>query len=252
MFDIFNLHYPIDMFIFIAIAFLVAGTIKGILGMGLPAILMVSLTLIMPPLEAISLIFMPMMMINVVQFFRGPHPMKTAKDFRVFAIFAFVVIILVGLNLRRFPEDLLLAFIGMAMIFFAIPNLYGWRYCINPGLKWQAISGALTGILGGLSSIWSPPVVMYLVGRGVQKDEFVGAVGFIFMVGSFGMGIALGTINLLLPEQFLPSLIGLGIALTGFRIGESIRKRINTELFTKCVMVAFLLMGSRLVLLGVL
>lgn len=249
--DLLNLHYPVDTFALIALAFLVAGTIKGILGMGLPAILMVSLTLLMPPLEAIALIFFPMMMINVLQFLRGPHPKKTAIEYRIFAICAFVVIILVGLNLRRVPEDLLLSFIGMAMIVFAIPNLYGWRLRIGPSPIVQGISGMLTGILGGLSSIWSPPVVMYLVGRGVQKDEFVGAVGYIFMIGSFGMGIALGTIQLLGPEIITPSLIGLGIALIGFRLGEHIRKRIDTELFTKIVMVAFLLMGCRLVLIGI-
>ena len=250
--DALSFHYPPDTLLLIAFSFLVAGVIKGILGMGLPAILMVSLTLMMPPLEAIALIFMPMMIINVVQFFRGPHPLKSAKDYSVFAIFVFVVIIMVGLNLRRFSEEILLVFIGLAMILFAIPNLYGWRYRIGPSKKWQALGGILTGILGGLSSIWSPPVVMYLIGRNIQKDEFVGVVGFIFMVGSIGLGIALGTIKLLEPSLLLPSLIGLVIALIGFRIGETIRVRINREAFTKLIMAAFLLMGIRLVLIGVL
>ena len=250
MASLLNLNYPPEMLVLIGLAFLGARTIKGILGMGLPAILMVSLTLIMPPLEAIPLIFLPMLFINVVQFFRGPHPQKTAREYSVFAIAAFVVIIVVGLNLKRFPEEMLLASIGVAMILFAIPSLYGWRYHIGPSRLWQLMAGVCTGIIGGLSSIWSPPVVMYLMGRNINKDEFVGVVGFLFMVGSLGLGIALGTIKLLEASLFVPSMVGLGIALIGFRLGERIRARIDRDRFTKIIMLAFLLMGLRLVLIS--
>ena len=92
---------------------------------------------------------------------------------------------------------------------------------------------------------------MYLMGRNIGKDEFVGAVGYIFMVGSIGLGIALGSIQLLTAELFLPSMVGLGVSLIGFRIGEDLRRKINTETFRKLILIAFLLMGSRLVLVSI-
>jgi uncharacterized membrane protein YfcA len=232
------------------LAFLVGGTIKGILGMGLPVILMVSLTLFMPPLEAIPLILIPMLMVNFFQYLRGPAPIKTARDYSVFAIFSFVVIILVAVNLPRIPEELLLSSIGFAMVLFAIPSLFGWRFSIGPSLAWQAAGGVFTGIIGGLSAIWSPPVAMFLMGRNVSKDDFVGVTGFLFLVGSIGLGIALGSANLLGSEILLPSVIGLGITLIGFRLGELIRAKINTETFRKLILTAFLIMGGRLIVIS--
>ena len=249
--DLFSLTYPLDTFILITLAFLFAGIIKGILGMGMPAILMVILTLMMPPLEAIPLILMPMLLINVFQFFRSPEPAVTARKFSVFAFFTFTVIILVAFNLKRYPEGFLLASIGIAMVLFAVPSLFGWRFTVGSSPLWQALGGTIAGIIGGLSSVWSPPVVMYLIGRNIGKDEFVGAVGYIFMVGSIGLGIALGSIHLLTAELFLPSMVGLGVSLLGFRIGEDLRRKINTEIFRKLILIAFLLMGSRLVLVSI-
>ena len=246
-----TLYYPPDTFALIALAFLFAGVIKGVLGMGMPAILMVIFTLMMPPLEAIPLILIPMLLINVFQFWRGPEPSVTARKFGVLAFFTFVTIILVAFNLRRFPEEFLLASIGFAMVLFALPSLLGWRFTIGPSPLWQALAGCVAGIIGGLSSVWSPPVVMYLMGRNISKDEFVGSVGYIFMVGSIGLGIALGSIQLLTAELFLPSMIGLGLSLMGFQIGEALRRRIETETFRKLILVAFLLMGARLVLISI-
>ena len=252
MAEFFTLNYPLDTFALISLVFLVAGIVKGLLGMGLPAILMVFLTLMMPPLEAMPLILLPMLLINVVQYLRGPEPIVTARKYGVFAFFTFTVVTLVALNLRRFPESFVLASIGFTMVLFAVLSLFGWRFTIGPRLLWQAVAGIISGIIGGLSSIWSPPVVMYLMGRNLGKDEFVGVVGYLFMVGSIGLGLALGTISLLTVEFLVPSCIGLGLSLIGFRIGEGLRHKINTETFRTIILYAFLLMGGRLVLISVL
>ena len=44
---------------------------------------------------------------------------------------------------------------------------------------------SFAGVLGGLSSIWSPPVAMYLLARNVSKIEFIGATGFYFWRAQF-------------------------------------------------------------------
>jgi hypothetical protein len=56
----------------IAIFLLVSGIVKGFLGIGLPAAGMALLTLIMPPTEAIALLWVPIIVSNAWQFSRAP------------------------------------------------------------------------------------------------------------------------------------------------------------------------------------
>ena len=92
---------------------------------------------------------------------------------------------------------MLLASIGLAMVLFALNTFFGVPLRLGPSPLWQVAGGICSGILGGLSTVWSPPVVMYLIGRNVYKEEFIGAVGYLFMVGSLGLVLVLGTISLL-------------------------------------------------------
>ena len=45
-------------------------------------------------------------------------------------------------------------------------------------------TGALGGLLGGLSPIWGPPMMMLFVMLKLEKDDWVQTVGLIWFVGS--------------------------------------------------------------------
>ena len=250
MIETITLNYPTEMVIFIAFCFVFAGLVKGTIGMGMPAILMVTLTLFIPPIEAIPIIVLPMLFVNVFQFMRGPSPRLTARKYSVFAASMVLVMAITATNIRSFPEEVLLTSIGLAMVLFALPSLLGWRFPIGPNPLWQVLAGSMAGVIGGLSSVWSPPVVMYLMGRNIGKEEFIGAIGFIFMIGSVTLAIALGSISVLTSDVILPSIFGLALTMIGFRIGEFIRSKIDLEMFRRLVLVAFLIMGGRLILIS--
>ena len=91
---------------------------------------------------------------------------------------------------------------------------------------------------------------MYLMGRNVGKDEFIGAIGFIFMIGSVTLAVALGSIAVLTADVILPSIIGLALTMLGFRAGEMIRHKIDLEMLRRLVLIAFLIMGGRLILIS--
>ena len=98
-----------------------------------------------------------------------------------------------------------------------------------------------------MSSIWSPPVVMYLMARKTPKDAFIAATGFLFLAGSFPLAVGLYLSGVLTTIAAFKSLMGLGATLLGFRIGEMLRARVSQESFRKAVLIAFLIMGVRLV-----
>ena len=108
------------------------------------------------------------------------------------------------------------------------------------------------GVLGGLSSIWSPPVAMYLLARNVSKAEFIGATGFLFLAGSVPLAIGLSFAGVLTIDTVLHSLMGLTVVLAGFWVGEWLRGHVRPDLFRRIVLWAFLIMGSRLITIGLL
>src|SRR3954454_774509 len=62
-----------SLLILIAFAFLVAGFVKGALGLGLPTVSMGLLAVSMPPAQAIAIVIVPAIVTNIWQTFGGPY-----------------------------------------------------------------------------------------------------------------------------------------------------------------------------------
>lgn len=231
--------------------FLFSGVVKGFLGIGLPTAAMAFLTLIMEPTEAISLLTIPIIVTNFLQFTRSKERAQTARQYKYFALAIMASIFITAWNITNFPTGFLTATIGFAMIIFSANLLFGFSLPIGPGLRWQIGVGILSGFLGGLSSIWSPTVAMYLMARNTPKEQFIAATGFLFLAGCLPLALGLYLSGVFTAATAVKSLMGLIVVLLGFRIGELLRGRVSQEFFRKFVLIAFLAMGLRLIVAGI-
>jgi uncharacterized protein len=59
-------------FIFVSAVFVLAGFVKGVIGLGLPTIGMGLLAIVMPPVEAAAILILPSFVTNVWQMVSGP------------------------------------------------------------------------------------------------------------------------------------------------------------------------------------
>ena len=256
MFDkVVNLLIPdfdTHIFFIIIITFYIAGAVKGFLGIGLPAAAMALLTLFINPLDAIALIIVPIIFTNALQFLRSENRKQTVIEYKHCAAALIVSIFVTSMFIKSYPSALITVSIGIAMVAFSINTLVGVKLPIGPRNGWQITIGIASGILGGLSSIWSPPVAMYLLAREVPKEKFIAATGFLFFVGSFPLALGYYLSGILTINIILKSLIGLLVVLAGFRTGEILRKRVPQDIFKKFVLWSFLIMGLRLIATGVL
>ncbi|MEO1549010.1 MAG: sulfite exporter TauE/SafE family protein [Pseudomonadota bacterium] len=232
--------------------FLVAGTVKGFLGIGLPAAAMGLLTLILPPTEAIPLLWLPILATNFLQFAHARNKRAIASQYWLFAVAIIISIFVTSMFIAEYPTALLTVAIGIAMVVFSLNLLLGVKLKVGPGKLWQALFGVISGTLGGISSIWSPTVAMYLVARNASKEHFIAATGFLFLAGSVPLGAGQVIAGILTVPVFLKSILGLVVVLVGFRVGELMRDRVSQDFFRTVVLIAFLLMGIRLIALGVL
>lgn len=234
----------------LAAIFVFAGTIKGFLGIGLPAAAMALLTLVMPPTEAIPLLWLSILATNSLQFAHSPNKVSIAKEYVWFALAIVISIFVTSMFIADYPTALLTVAIGFAMVIFSLNLLLGIKLSLGTGRSWQVGFGLLSGVLGGISSIWSPTVAMYLVARDVKKERFIGATGFLFLAGVLPLGAGQVVAGVLTLPMLVKSSLALVVVLIGFRIGELLRERVSQNWFRRAVLIAFFLMGLRLIATG--
>ena len=101
--------------------------------------------------------------------------------------------------------------------------------------------------MGGLASIWAPPLVIYLIGKNADRETLITAAGFLFSVASIPLLISFWANGMLSLDLGMLSALCIIPTLIGFRIGELVRHKLSAELFRKAVLLAFLVAGLRLI-----
>lgn len=238
-----------SIFLIASLAFLAGGTIKGIVGIGLPTAAIAFMTLSLDPRIAIALIMFPMVGSNLWQLIRSGHLKRTARRYGLFATVLFFGVLITAFGTQNASDQLLLAALGIALIIFVAVS---WRNMVPPlpdayDRHAQIGFGVFAGIIGGMTSAWAPPMVMYLAAKRVEKDEFVRATGFLIMIGSLPLIVAYIQLGFLTGPLAMMSAAMLVPTLIGFSLGEMLRARLSPEGFRTIILLTFLVLGLNMI-----
>jgi uncharacterized membrane protein YfcA len=232
----------------LAFAFLIAGMVKGTVGLGLPTTALGLMTLFLDPRTAISILMFPLFFSNAWQMYRGGDIILTARRYLPMAIcLALFVWIFVNITIGV-ADWILMAALGFSILLFVVVNVTN----IAPNIPnrfdmpAQCIAGIAGGIMGGLTSVWAPPLVIYLTARQTPKDEFVRATGLIFFLGSIPLAAGYIRAGLMTSETITASTLVLIPTFAGFWIGERLRHTLSEHAFKKIVLIVFFLVGLNL------
>lgn len=233
--------------------FLFGGFVKGLLGIGLPALLVGLLTFIYEPRYAVSLILIAIMTTNVRQALQGGRFIDIVKRYWVFCSIAVVLIFCVAVIGSAVPVPALLIFVGVGMTLFALSSLFVEMPLLPARYDKlaQAVAGIASGILGGLTAIWGPPLVVYLMSLHIDKRAFVQALGVMFATQSFPLTLGFIVSGELAPETAVISVALLVPTFVGMFFGERLRDTLDTKLFFRLFLIVFLLLGLNLIRRGV-
>jgi len=230
---------------FAVLAFFIAGTIKGVVGLGLPTTSVGLLGQFVDPRVAIALVTMPMVVSNLWQVWREGDVLGTIRRFTPFWAPLVVLLYVTAFVTASVSDLILLTVIGSVIVTFASISLAWTPPALPPG--WdrpaQITAGSIAGVLGGLTSIWSPPMIVYFLAARVDKDTFVRASGVLLMLGTGPMVAGYWTAGILTSELALVSATLVIPTLIGFTVGEWLRRRLDTERFRRVVLWIFLAMG---------
>ncbi len=235
--------------LFLIACFIAAGAVKGVVGLGLPTASIALMTLILDPRLAITLMLVPLMATNAWQVYRMGQIRQTFyMYFPAIAAITIGVWITVTLSANA-PDRLLFAMLGTALMIFVAVNALSWSPLIEDrhDLKAQLGFGAAAGVFGGMTSVWAPPIAIYLASRRVSKEEFVRASGMFFFLGSIPlmagylqMGLFNGQTALLSSAMLLPAMLG-------FYLGERLRGQLSETAFRKVLLFVFFVLGLNLI-----
>lgn len=232
-----------------AAVFVVAGTIKGLVGLGLPTTFIGAMSQVTDPRTAIALGLAPMVLTNGWQALRQGD---IAGAVRRYAPFTLALMVFVGITAAlavTAPARFIYAVMGGVIILFVAVNA-ALRVPPLPD-RWdrpaQVIAGAIAGVMGGITSVWAPPMAVYLAARHTPPEEFVRATGVMIFLGSLPLAAAYAHGGVLDARTGLASLVLVLPALLGFALGERLRRRMSAARFRGVLLLVFLGMGLNLI-----
>jgi len=233
----------------IACAFLIGGTVKGTVGMGLPMIAVPIISTVIDPRSAIATMILPIMGANFLQARVGGSLLQTAASYRALLIPMFAGSIVGALLITSIPTAHAALILGGMVSLFAVSTLAGWKPILPSGVdrRLRPVIGLVSGLVGGMSSFFAPTVVPYLFSLNLEKTAFVRTMGVVFLIGELPLFTGLAVTGFAPPSVWALSAAGWAVVGCAMAVGKRLRDRIPQERFMTLVGAMLLLVGLNMI-----
>jgi len=234
----------------VGVAIGAGGFVKGITGIGLPIVAIAILLNFLGPKATLASLVGPILMTNLWLVFTSGDLREPLRRFWPM-IGCFVVFLFVGARLVvTLDERVLFGLLGTCVTLFAAISLLQPRARnLAPARdRWAGpLAGMVGGLLGGISTMWGPPIIMYLVWLELDKETWIRTVGLIWFMGSVPLAIAYWQNGILDADTIPLSAFACLPAMAGLFAGVVVRRRIAQETFSKVLLAALIVIGLNLI-----
>ncbi|MFG1477169.1 sulfite exporter TauE/SafE family protein [Xanthobacter sp. V4C-4] len=216
-----------------------AGVVKGVIGMGLPTVGVGLLSVLMTPAHAAALLIVPSAVTNVWQFATGPGRGATLRRFATMMAALAAGTLTGGWMLGGLASPLALPALGCTLILYGALGLS--RLTLAVPRRWEPwmspLMGFATGLVTGTTGVSVMPSAPYLQALGLPRDDLVQALGLTFTVSTFALAVTLalpgGAADALFadPLLLLASAAALVPALIGMELGRRLRLATSPAVF---------------------
>ena len=236
----------VEVIAIIAVTFVLAGLVKGVVGFGLPTVALAILTATIGLKEAMVLMLVPTFVTNVWQ---GVAPGGLGAVLRRFwpllAAGAIGTMAAAGV-LARADAVLLSGLLGVLLCLYAAISMAAPR--LPPpgrGERWLSPAvGATSGVLTGLTGTFVIPSVLYFQALAMERELMIQTMGVWFLVATASLGVALGAQGLMPAGLAALSAAALVPALAGMWLGQRIRRNLSEARFRRVFFSTLLLLGA--------
>ena len=236
----------------VAFVFLLAGLVKGVVGLGLPTVAIAVLAQLMPPAAAAGLLIVPSLLTNVWQARPFAKLGGLLRRIGPMQLGVFVGTLATAWALGAPAGNWARVGLGVALLLYAGWGLVGARFVIAPDTeRWLGpVTGLLTGAITAATGVFVMPAVPYLQSLGLQRVDLVQAMGVSFTVSTVALGIGLGWNGAFPPAVLAASTLMLVPAIAGMWLGQKLGERMSPELFRKVLLWSLVVLGGQMVLRG--
>ena len=232
------------------VGFAAGGFAKGVVGFALPLIAVSVTGSFLPYDVAVALLVVPTLVSNVSQTLRQGlgAALETMRDFWWMNLVLVAMIALSAQLVVALPDRLLFGILGAAVCTFGVTQLAGWHLRFRPEHRRRVETAValVGGFFGGLSGVWGPPLVMYLLAAGLPKAEMIRAQSLSFLLGAIVLVFAYlhtGVLNATtLPVSAWMVLPTMAAMFVGYRIHD----RLDQARFRKATLAVLVVTGLNL------
>ena len=235
-------------------AFLLAGFVKGVIGLGLPTVAIGMLGLLMTPAQAAAIMVAPALITNVWQAMVGGRPLPLIK--RIWPMLA-------GICLGTFVAAQWLpganggqatVWLGLALVLYAVLGLVKMDFTVSPRAeRWLSLPvGALTGAITVATGVYVLPGTPYLHALKLDRHQLVQMLGISFTVSTLALSVALMHAGEIGMSLAVPVGVAIVASMVGMWLGQLVRGRVREATFRLWFFLGLLALGIHLALRGLL
>lgn len=240
-----NIEFSTSQLALIAVVFLLAGFVKGVIGLGLPTVAIGLLATRMPPVNAIAIVIVPSILTNLWQTFAGPYLRDIIR--RLWPLLAGCCLgIWAGAGFLTGPyAPYGTIVLGFLLVIYAVIALTSFQFHVaKKDEKWiGGISGVLSGLIAAATGVQVIPSMPFMQAIGMERDELIQALGVFFTTATVAMIFNLTNAGLLGVAIALPGGIAMITAFLGMHLGQILRARMSPEVFRRWFLVGLILLG---------
>lgn len=231
--------------VLVAAIMLLAGVVKGVVGLGLPTVAVGFLGMLMPLSNAIALLLLPTLATNAAQAFGRPIGPVLRRIWPM--LFGVVAGTFAGSGFIGAPWAPRV--LGCVLVAYAVMGLAGF----NPRLSARAErftgfpAGLTSGLIAAATGVFVLPVAPWLQAIRMPRDELIQALGLFFTVGLLSLGALLALSGALWEVPLVNTAAAFAGAFAGLWVGARIRHRLSQAAFVRVLFAALGALGLWLI-----
>jgi uncharacterized membrane protein YfcA len=217
---------------------LLAAFVKGAIGFGFPTVATPLVALASDVRTAVAILVLPNIVMDGVQMVRRPGLIAAARRHAPLLVTGMVGTVVGTQFLRWMSPRALLVSLGALTLTFVVVSLARPAWRLPPRLEGRAgpVVGLATGLLGGVTNVFSLPLAPYLYALDLPKAEFVRTISVAFLGFKLAQLGAVWQVGLMTPRLLGLSAAATLAALVTFRAGLWAQDRVPTAVFNRAVL----------------
>jgi hypothetical protein len=239
---------PASVMAAVACSLIVAGLLKGVIGVGMPIVALPLLSLFIDIKSAAMLLSMPLIFSNLPQALEGGktgrclmHLMPVLLGMISGLFLGVRILLAVDANVAKIIAGLVL--VAVAGVTLIAPKLQlPARLVVPAGITF----GFFGGILGGIAAMAGPLVFIFLLAKGLHGKAFTKEASLYLVISSGLLAIFLTASRQFSWLDVLVSTAAMLPVALGMVAGQHLRDRIAAETFRKLVLIAVIAAGADL------